>query len=99
MEIQVERMNLEASEFDVSNHFNMGDSGSWQLCVFFCIMHEYTVFLHRRYRPAVLSRCPFGSVLWIQQARRGGFAGNHPELVASRDDGQRACTLRRHQGF
>ena len=48
---------------------------------------------------AVLSRCGFGSVLRLQPTRREGLAGNHPELVASGDDGQRTRSLRRHQGF
>src|SRR5258708_9021145 len=46
---------------------------------------------------AVLFRCPLGAVLWLQQTRREGIAGNYPELVAPGDDGQRACPLRRHQ--
>ena len=41
----------------------------------------------------------YGSVLRFQQTRREGLAGSDPELVASGDDGQRARSLRRHQGF
>ena len=39
------------------------------------------------------------SVLRIQSSRREGLARRHQQLVASRHDGRRECTLRLHQGL
>src|SRR5207247_7265240 len=46
---------------------------------------------------AILSRSAGGAILWFQPAGRESLGGNHPELVAPRDDGRREGALRWHR--
>src|SRR5205807_512609 len=42
---------------------------------------------------------PSGTFYGFNRTGAKASRGNHPELVASGDDGQRTRSLRRHQGF
>ena len=42
---------------------------------------------------------PSGPFYGFNRTRRKGLAGSHSELVATGDDGRRARSIRRHQGF